>query len=58
VPATRDLYRATRAEDRELVVVPRGHAQAMLYPKDALFADPPSGPTFDRVPAILDEAVD
>ena len=57
VPATRKLFRATPAEGRELIVVPTGHAQAMLYPDDALFADPPSGRTFDRVLAFLDENV-
>ena len=52
VPATRELFRETPAEDRELIVVPTGHAQAMLYPDDALFADPPSGRTFDRRPGV------
>ena len=57
VPATRALFRETPADGRELIVVPTGHAQAMLYPDDALFADPPSGRTFDRVLAFLDENV-
>ena len=54
VPRTRQLHRATAAKGSELAIVAGGHAQSMLYPEDALFADPPGGPIWQRVLTFLD----
>ena len=57
VPRTKDLQRMTAAKDSELIVVPTGHAQSMLYPADALFADPPGGRTWEQVLDFLDRSL-